>query len=1090
MIKHFTIPLFLFAILFGSLPLLTYATEHPTAIFAEEQKTLKLAPYVSTLEDTNGEYTINDLIQNPDAFSFILNKKTIPNFGYTTSTYWATFQIKNEGKETEKLLEIAYPPLNDIVIYVFDGTNIIEEVHLGAKYPFHKREIRDPHFLHSFEMTNGQTLQFYIRFRTDGSLQMPMTIYEKNGYIIKKQNEILTLGIIYGILGVMAIYNLFLYFSLRHKSYIFYVFVNLSTFFSNLTFSGLAYQYIWPNSPWWNMQSIMFFFGLGAIFSQLFTISFLNLPHYLPRGKRFFQLGFFVNTVFLISIFISYPFALKMMIISILMMVILVLTSAIMSWRRGARQARFFILAWFVFLMGILITILSDAALIPLTSFTKMSSQFAATIEVVLLSFALADRINILQNEKNEAVRIAQKNHELAMKNLQQADELKNEFLAITSHELRTPLYGMIGIAESLLEGAAGTVSRTMENHLQMIITSGQRLTNLVNELLDLSKLQHGMMDIRLQKIQLKELIDLIVPICEPLVQKRPVQIRNAVPHYLPSIYADQNRLMQIMYNLIGNAITHTKSGEIVISAEQRGRHIAISVADTGIGMNPEQLEKVFEPFQQGNAKTGGIGIGLNIVKHLIELHGGSIEVESTKGVGTIFRFTLPIDGKNDSIFNTTMQPFQSNHPHDEPVRIIPVNTPIRKQAHILIADDEPINIQILFNKLSLQGYDVSVATNGKEVLEQIKQQVFDLVILDIMMPELSGVDVCKEIRKQFSLTELPILMLTSKSMLQDKLTSFEVGVNDYLTKPCDTNELLSRVATLIALRKSTTALEQLNASLEQKVEERTHDLEKANADLKRMEQSRSELLSNITHELATPITIIQNYFQAVSEGLIDENDSHYLRIIHNKLIMLERLTRDLFELAKLKTGTLHFDFTFVPLHIWLEELIQDVQSVVERSERYFASDVWIESRSQYSLLIDPLRIQQVFNNLIWNAIEHTPKETGKIELHVRLMLPEQMEGRIDTNTTAKATILFIVKDNGEGIAKEHLPHLFERYFKAPSSFNSTYEKGSGLGLSIAKEIILTHQGKIWVDSINQKGSSFFLELPLFDRTTLEQEEL
>lgn len=1085
--QHFLRPLFLTVLLFFSFPYLSNA-----AVFSEQQTQVNLAPFVSTLEDPEGQYTINDFIEKPGAFSFVQNEQTIPNFGYTSSIYWAFFQIHNEGKDREKLLEIAYPPLNDIVIYVVDGKQIIEEVHLGAKYPFHERELRDPHFLHSFIIENDQTLQFYIRFQTDGSLQMPMAIYEKGSYIVKKQNEILLSGVIYGILGVMAIYNLFLFFSLRHKSYIFYVFVILSTILSNLSFSGLAHQYLWPDSPWWNMRSIMFFFGTGAVFSMMFTITFLNLPYYLPKGKPFFRIGFLVNVFFLISIFISYPFALQMMIISNSMMIILVLTSAIMSWRRGARQARFFILAWFIFLTGILITVLSDAALIPLTPFTKMSSQIAATIEVILLSLALADRINILQNEKNEAVQIAQQNHELAMKNLQQADEMKDEFLAITSHELRTPLFGMIGIAESLREGVSGPVSPSMKSHLEMIIASGQRLTDLVNDLLDLSKLQHGMMDIRLQNVQLKEVVDLIIPVCEPLVQKKPVRLRNEVPQQLPAIQADQNRLMQIMYNLIGNAITHTKTGEIIISAKQQGKQIVISVKDTGVGMSAQQLDKIFEPFQQvGDAharQAGGIGIGLNIVKHLIELHGGTIKVESTQGIGTIFSFTLPLRAEMVLTSDKLNRPIERKGLYHDHERVIPVAAKVRKNGHILVADDEPINVQILLNHLSLQGYEVSVATNGREVLNQVKQQAFDLLILDIMMPEMSGFDVCKEIRKQFTLTELPILMLTAKNQLQDKLTSFEVGVNDYLTKPCDRNELVSRVATLIALRKSTVALKQWNASLESKVQERTRDLEKANADLKRMEQSRSELLSNITHELATPITIIQNYFQAVREGLIDKNDNRYLHIIHNKLIMLERLTRDLFELAKLKTGSLQFNFTFVSLSSWIENMIQDVQSTVIRSGRSFKSDICTEAFNPYSLLLDPIRMEQVFTNLIWNAIEHTSEEHGKIELHVILKPAQQDEKSIEAHSTAKPTILLVVKDNGSGIAEEHHSQLFERYFKASSRSTSSNDKGSGLGLAIVKEIVLTHQGRIWVESTLEQGSSFFVELPLFDRTATEQE--
>ena len=396
--------------------------------------------------------------------------------------------------------------------------------------------------------------------------------------------------------------------------------------------------------------------------------------------------------------------------------------------------------------------------------------------------------------EKESAELRARKSQAEAVESLKRADAIKDEFLAITSHELRTPLYGIIGIAESLRDGVEGEITNSMDRQLSMISSSGKRLTNLVNDILDFSKLKHNSIEVKAQQVKLYEIINIVLAICNPLIAGKQIKVINKIQKSIPSVLADQDRLIQILYNLIGNAIKYTDYGDISISAERLKNQLKISIADTGKGIPESDLESIFNSFHQVDdtdmREVGGTGIGLSITKRLVELLGGTIDVISTLEVGSTFSFTLPLYGESvvedELASSVAVDGFIETFVPSTPIEKLPTYSSKGTSAKILIADDEPVNLQVLINNLSLEGYKVVAASNGEEVLSIVENEDFDLLILDVMMPKLSGFEVTKELRTRHSLTELPILMLTAKTQLYDKVTAFEMGANDYLAKPCD----------------------------------------------------------------------------------------------------------------------------------------------------------------------------------------------------------------------------------------------------------------------------------------------------------------
>ncbi len=401
---------------------------------------------------------------------------------------------------------------------------------------------------------------------------------------------------------------------------------------------------------------------------------------------------------------------------------------------------------------------------------------------------------------------------------LEEANKLKDEFLANTSHELRTPLHGIIGIADSMAEGATGKLTQEQHLNLSLIGTSGRRLSIMINDILDFSRLKHK--DIQLQKkpLDMLAVTQVVFMLLQPLVEQKKMKLVNAVSPDTPAVFADEDRMQQILQNLVGNAIKFTEKGSITVSAEVSGKELIVTVSDTGIGIAPDKLEAVFESFEQADGsierRYPGAGLGLTITRQLVQLHGGQIWVKSKPGKGSEFFFTIPVS-KEKAVETraghiirkyTKRAGLSRMFAGKGGIPVFPAGTSANSRSgnvkHILIVDDEPVNLHVVKNQLSGKDYTVYLATSGKEALAVVKENPrFDLILLDIMMPGMSGYAVCRQLREKFAANELPVIMLTAKNRVEDLVAGFKAGANDYLAKPFSKEELLARVDTQIHLK-------------------------------------------------------------------------------------------------------------------------------------------------------------------------------------------------------------------------------------------------------------------------------------------------
>lgn len=420
-------------------------------------------------------------------------------------------------------------------------------------------------------------------------------------------------------------------------------------------------------------------------------------------------------------------------------------------------------------------------------------------IIILLMMFSIAALLSHrVQLDHEKANKLSEK--------LTRYDRLMDDFLVKSSHKLKIPLEIILNATINLLEGKRGALNTKQQEGLFLIHQEGKRIRILVNDLLDASLIKKGKLKLRLTSIEPYEVIENIlkeIRVLTPLNED--VVIKNQVPKDFPPIRADSDKFRQIIYDLIHNGIKYTKSGEIVISACLVQGQAEITVKDTGIGIEENHINEIFDIFYKRDEEGEGLGLGLSIVKHLVENQGGKIMVQSTYGQGSTFSITLPLSAQSrkeekelsqgeNSLIRTTFDQLSSTLEEKQ-------QNP--GKPRILIIEDEPLNQTALSEVLRELNYNTIIANSGQQALDLMEYKKVDLIILDFMLDGMTSSELCNKIRQRYSMVELPILVLTASGRTIDLMTTFNYGVNDFQKKPVDTKELKSRIQSLLLIKAS-----------------------------------------------------------------------------------------------------------------------------------------------------------------------------------------------------------------------------------------------------------------------------------------------
>jgi signal transduction histidine kinase/CheY-like chemotaxis protein len=369
-----------------------------------------------------------------------------------------------------------------------------------------------------------------------------------------------------------------------------------------------------------------------------------------------------------------------------------------------------------------------------------------------------------------------------------QASQAKSDFLASMSHELRTPLNAIIGYSEMLLEQAEDAGAEGLKPDLEKIRGAGKHLLSLINDILDLSKIEAGKMDIFVEEFDVATMLAEVEAVTRPLIAKNANTFEVRLAPDIGTMRSDQTKVRQNLFNLISNAAKFTDQGRITLDVrrlpgEAGGEWLEFRVSDTGIGMTPAQIAKLFEAFGQADASTarnyGGTGLGLAITKHFCRMLGGDVTVESEHGRGSSFTIRLP-----------ARQEERAGHwGQGAAAEVVGAGMPARRTGTVLVIDDEPAVHALFERELAGRGYRVAHATGGREGVRLARELRPDAITLDVLMPEFDGWAVLRELKADPELREIPVVLVT---ILGDREMGYALGAADYLIKPIDSGALLS----------------------------------------------------------------------------------------------------------------------------------------------------------------------------------------------------------------------------------------------------------------------------------------------------------
>ena len=382
---------------------------------------------------------------------------------------------------------------------------------------------------------------------------------------------------------------------------------------------------------------------------------------------------------------------------------------------------------------------------------------------------------------------------------LEQANQLKDKFLANMSHELRTPLNSILGITEGLQEQVYGSLNQKQLQSVNTIQRSGNHLLDLINDILDLSKIESGKLELHLENLSIQHLCRSTLALVREMAHKQQIALHLELPAKLPTIQADEQRLRQALLNLLSNAIKFTpEQGTVTLKVEwvNQNSEIAFSVIDTGVGIAEENLATLFDPFVQVqtqiNRELKGTGLGLSLVKRLAHLHGGEVTVSSQVGEGSHFTITIPYypSQETEQSLETSTDNYATGAENSAGARL----------PKILIADDDEANVLTTCSYLEAKGYSIVVAKNGRDAIAQALQEQPDMILMDIQMPELDGLEAIRQLRAEPNAVKIPIIALTAFAMSGDREKCLDAGADQYVAKPVRLRELVNTINQTISL--------------------------------------------------------------------------------------------------------------------------------------------------------------------------------------------------------------------------------------------------------------------------------------------------
>jgi len=916
--------------LFGSQALAN--TNQNPYILSDSMDGIWIGRYLDVLEDPTGAFTIEEILKKSDGEFSRLDRDSA-NFGFSRSVFWLKFSVNNiQDENINWVFEWDYPLVDYLDLHETENGKILQSFITGNTNGFSSRNTSYNGFSFHLDTPPGSTRTYYLRIASDITILVLAKAWSHDLFEQATETKYWYYGLYFGILLVMMSYNFFLYLSIRETVYLYYVLYLLGMWLTQLSNHGFAFQYLWPDSPAWNINSIFVFTSFSLLFGINFSRKFLNSPVHVPILDKYMAFFCKLSLILLIAPFIVNPMLMAQILNIMLIVVFLLLGAGVVVWSRGYRPARFYVIAWSFFLLGLTIFGLMNIGLIGVNVYTQYAYMVGSVVEVVLLSLALADKINIMREEKEEAqskylktsmnipgvvyqfmirndgsftfpfvsslsaelvgfnaadiqndpnlffkniykedhepflksietsastmnvwehlfryvmpdgnikwfhgksiphflptgeplwngvilditeiknaeieiekrdrmlkdallkskeeleIKVLERTSELRIANieLEKAKEIaenativKDKFVSLVSHDLRSPLAGIMGMLDIFESNMASKIDDKQRTEIvSRVKNTSKSLLKMVDQLLDIGRLQSGKIKLNKKYTDMKLLVSMHVDHLLYAAKEKKIVIVNEIPSDM-RLLLDSDLTGEVIQNLVSNAVKFCSAGDVISIYRPNGNHSSIAVSDTGIGLDKTIIDDLFKHEIKtttfGTSGEKGTGLGLPYCMDIMKAHNGTIYVKPNSPKGTIFHIEFPVI-----------------------------------KEVIIVADDQDVQRRMVIEQLKkITDADIMEASTGKEVLKIMNEVTPMLIITDIQMPGMDGLEVIKTIRQNNDFRDIPVIVNSALSSDDNhngdktdiRKMVLELGANDFIAKPVIPEDFIPKVKRFI----------------------------------------------------------------------------------------------------------------------------------------------------------------------------------------------------------------------------------------------------------------------------------------------------
>lgn len=791
-------------LLFNVLLALSMQAQAVALTLSDDRQRYNATAVLELAQAPAGRFSIEQVAAAAPPLEFEPLTSTNHNIGYTRQTVWVRLKIVNNSKQPQWWLDVGPSRLQQVVLYQQQADGRWQSQTTGMGFPFSERPVRHRANLIPVKIPSGQADVIYLKIRAQTSIKLTVKVWSPARFTEDMATDSTMRGILMGVLLGIGFYYLLLTLLLRERLYLYFSLFLFAFWLHFASFNGYLHQYIPSLTGEQPIRLIAFAVAAIQFFYLAFSRQFLQTQQYSARWHRLLALLMLVALAMMIlSLVVDLFWMLQIVtLLSSFLITPALIAGFWMLWQ-GHRPARLFVLTQSIFCLAVLVQMLGLIGITPrVFSDTSLFMTLLGVFPMFAASFS--ERFNLLRRQYEQTQQraldaerqltqslehqVEERTRQLlqAKEQAEVASAAKGEFLAVMSHELRTPMTAVLGAVELMDKSSLRGENRQL---VTLIDSAGQRLLTLIDNVLDLAKIEKG----ELQLVQTPYQPDLLfhdtIRLMHPVAAKKGLTL-SLTSDVLPDwVSGDAARLSQVLVNLINNAIKYTDQGSVSLSVEQLEiepglQTLLVSVTDTGRGISLAQQQQIFQPFEQIagslHRRQEGVGLGLAICQQLLDAMDGAIGVESSPGQGSVFWFTVDL------------VPVVATAPEPAAPALQP--TPMR----ILLVDDVAVNRDIISRLLTRDGHQVTSVEGGLAALTQLEQQTFELILMDIQMPGINGFDATRLLQQQLCATRLPPIIALTANVTADVVEqSRAAGLRGWVSKPLRLSELYKALAAL-----------------------------------------------------------------------------------------------------------------------------------------------------------------------------------------------------------------------------------------------------------------------------------------------------